>query len=228
MQQNKISRDPSTLGGQDKRKTDNKSIGLTGSRGGLTGTTGLTGTKTGLTGACRESGSFSRNKTRLSFKELLAKYEKQEVIQKKEKRSDEAKDVSSSSNLQEQSVCCSHQRNYHGPFAPWFHPYFYTPMDYSRMHMQSYYIQYPPIYSNYASPQRPIVASNNLVKEDFGCSKEDMKQDSRYLQPRWCPSGLSHTQKRRLQRMRKRKSMEQPVEVEPIKPVAMKKVWRPK
>ena len=110
MQQNKTSRDPSTLGGQDKRKTDNKSTGLTGSRG------GLTGTKTGLTGVCRESGSFSRNKTRLSFKELLAKYEKQEVIQKKEKRSDEAKDVSLSLKLQEQSVCCSHQSN--GPFTP--------------------------------------------------------------------------------------------------------------
>ena len=27
-----------------------------------------------------------------------------------------------------------------------------------------------------------------------------MKQDSKYLQPRWCPSGLSHTQKRMLQR----------------------------
>ena len=136
MQQNKTSRDPSTLGGQDKRKTDNKSTGLTGSRGGLTGTTGLTGTKTGLTGACRESGSFSRNKTRPSFKELLAKYEKQEVIQKKEKRSDEAKDVSLSLKLQEQSACCSHQNNCYGPFTPWFHPYFYTPIDYSRMHMQ--------------------------------------------------------------------------------------------
>jgi hypothetical protein len=79
MQQNKTSRDPSTLGGQDKRKTNNKFTGLTGSRG------GLTGTKTGLTGACREFGSFSRNKTMPSFKELLAKYEKQEVIQKKEK-----------------------------------------------------------------------------------------------------------------------------------------------
>jgi len=89
-------------GGQDKRKADNKSTGLTGSRGSLTGTTGLTGTKTGLTGECRESGSFSKNKTRSSFKELLAKYEKQEVIQKKEKRSDEAKDVSLSLKLQEQ------------------------------------------------------------------------------------------------------------------------------
>jgi len=128
MQQNKTSRDPSTLRGQDKRKIDNKSTDPTG-------TTGVIGTKTGLTGACRESGSFSRNKTRPSFKELLAKYEKQEVIQKKEKRSDEAKDVSLSLKLQEQSICCSHQNNCYGPFTPWFHPYFYTPMDYSRMHM---------------------------------------------------------------------------------------------
>jgi len=228
MQQNKISRDPSTLGGQDKRKTDNKSIGLTGSRGGLTGTTGLTGTKTGLTGACRESGSFSRNKTRLSFKELLAKYEKQEVIQKKEKRSDEAKDVSLSLKLQEQSVCCSHQNNCYGPFTPWFHPYFYTPMDYSRMYMQSCYIQFPPMYPNYASPQRPIVASNDLVKRDFNCSKEDVRQDSKYLQPRWCPSGLSRTQKRRLQHLRKQETMGQEVEVKPTWPIAMKKVWRSK
>ena len=69
--------------------------------------------------------------------------------------------------------------------------------------MQSYYIQYPFMYQNHTSPQRPIVASNNLVKEDFGCSKEDMKQDSRYLQPRWCPLGLSRTQEQRLQRLRK-------------------------
>jgi len=111
---------------------------------------------------------------------------------------------------------------------PGFILIFYTPMDYSRMHMQSYYIQYPPIYPNHASSQRSIVASNNLAKKDFGYSKEDIKQDSKYLQPRWCPSGLSHTQKRRLQRMRKRELMEQQMEVEPTKPVAMKKVWRPK
>jgi len=84
------------------------------------------------------------------------------------------------------------------------------------------------MYPNYASPQRPMVVSNDLVKKDFGCSKEGMKQDSRYLQPRWCPSGLSHPQKRRLQRLRKQESMEQQVEIEPTKPIAMKKVWRPK
>ena len=104
-------------------------------------------------------------------------------------------------------------------------------MNYSRMHMQSYYIQYPTVYPNHASPQRPIVASNNLVGKDPNCSKEgeeNVKKDSKYLQPRWCPSGLSHTQKRRLQRMRNQEKMEQQVEVQPTKTIAMKKVWRPK
>ena len=103
-------------------------------------------------------------------------------------------------------------------------------MDYRRMHMQSYYIQYPSIYPNYASPQRPIVARNNLAKEDVDCSKEvekSAKQDSKYIQPRWCPLGLSHTQKRRLQRMRKKESMEQQVEVIPARSATIKQVWRP-
>ena len=82
-------------------------------------------------------------------------------------------------------------------------------MDYSRMHMQSYYIQYLSIHPNHVSPQRSIGASNNMVKRDIDCSKADEKQDSKYLQPKWCPSGLSHTQKRRLQRLRKKKAMEQ-------------------
>ena len=97
--------------------------------------------------------------------------------------------------------------------------------------MQSYYIQYPPMYLNHASPQRPIVTRDNLVKRDLNCSKEsekNKKQDSKCLQPRWCPSGLSHTQKRRSQRLRKQETKEQQVEVEPTKSVAMKKVWRPK
>ena len=94
--------------------------------------------------------------------------------------------------------------------------------------MQPYYIQYPSIYPSCIS-QRPI--SNNLIKKDLNCSNEsekNVKEDSKYLQPRWCPSGLSHTQKRRLQHLSKQETMEQQVEVKQIKPVAMKKVWRPK
>ena len=97
--------------------------------------------------------------------------------------------------------------------------------------MHPYFIQYSSTYPSYGSSQRPIVASDNLVKSKPDCSKEgekDMKQDNKYLQPRWCPSGLSHTQKRRQQRMRKKESMEQQVEVVPARSATMKQVWRPK
>ena len=97
--------------------------------------------------------------------------------------------------------------------------------------MQLYYIQYPPMYPNHALLQRLIVANNNPVKQDVDCSKENEKskeQDSKYLQARWCPSGLSHTQKPRLQRMRKKEAMEQQVEDEPKTSAIMKMVWRPK
>ena len=97
--------------------------------------------------------------------------------------------------------------------------------------MQLYYFQYPPMYSNHALLQRPIVASNNPVKQDVDYNKENEKskeKDSKYLQYRWCLSGLSHTQKRRLQRMRKKESMEQQVEAVPKTSAIMKKVWWPK
>ena len=67
------------------------------------------------------------------------------------------------------------------------------PTDYSRMYMQSYYIQDHSMSPNHASPWRLIVNSNDLVKEGIDCSKEDernAKQDSKYLQPRWCPLRL--------------------------------------
>ena len=87
------------------------------------------------------------------------------------------------------------------------------------------------MYPNYALPQRPVVSSNDMVKKDIDCSKvdeKDAKQDSKYLQPRWCPSGLSHTQKQRLQRMRKKEAMEQQVEATLGRSVNMKMVWQPK
>ena len=87
------------------------------------------------------------------------------------------------------------------------------------------------MYPNRILLQRPIVASNNLVQQVIDCSKENeqsKKQDPKYLQPRWCRSCLSHTQKRRLQRMRKKEAMEQQVEDEPKTSAIMKMVWRPK
>ena len=134
---------------------------------------------------------------------------------------------SSSCPSQGNNVAMSHSLN--GLIAPWYCWYpCYMPLDYSRRHMQSYYIHYPPIYPSFASQR---LVSNNLVKKDIDCSKEcekNIKPDSKYLQPRWCPSGLSNTQKRRLQRMRKKESMEQQAEVVPARSATMKQVWRPK
>jgi len=82
-----------TLGGQDKKKADNKSTGLTGHSGGLTGSTGLTGRGTGLTGAPSKFGNSSKIKTRPSFMELLAKYEKKGSAQRQKGRPSEVKDT---------------------------------------------------------------------------------------------------------------------------------------
>jgi len=122
-------------------------------------------------------------KERPSFKELLAKYEKKGVIQKQRGRPDKVKNTKSSSSQKQSSL--SQDNSFNGPIAPWYcwHPC-YMPLDYGRIHMQSYYIHFPPIYPSYAS-QRPI--SDNLVKKDIDCNKEcekDIKQNSKYLQPR--------------------------------------------
>ena len=89
--------------------------------------TGLTGTQTGLTGASSESESSSKSKMRLSFKEFLAKYEKQGATQKKKKqmgRLSKAKDETSSRSCEQldsrssQSNCSA--MSYSGPVVPWF------------------------------------------------------------------------------------------------------------
>ena len=79
----RVTTEASTLGGQDKeREADNKSTGLTGHSGGLNGSTGLAGCETGLTGTPSKFGNSSKCKTRPSFKELLAKYEKGELLRR--------------------------------------------------------------------------------------------------------------------------------------------------
>jgi len=85
----------STLGGQRKEnKTGNNLTGQTGASNGLTGPQGgLTGPQTGLTGTPNDSGNSSSTtfRTRSSFKKLLAKYEKDGIIQRHKKRPDEAR-----------------------------------------------------------------------------------------------------------------------------------------
>ena len=160
MLQNKTSRaatKTSTLGGQDKgKRTGSNLTGQTGSSGGLTGPQGgLTGSQTGLTGVSSKSGNSSRvgTRTRPSFKELLAKYEKEEIVKKQKERPDEAKGTKSTSTSSEQSDSRLSQGNCvvmpnSRPIALWFwsYPCYYKPLDYSRMYMQLYYIQYPSMY----------------------------------------------------------------------------------
>jgi hypothetical protein len=49
--------------------------------------------------------------------------------------------------------------------------------------------------------------SSELRANDHEASSS--KSDPKYHQPRWCPGGLTHTQKRKLQRMRAREKKDQ-------------------
>jgi len=112
----------SAVGQDKKQKSGNKPTSLFGTQ------TGLTGTQTGLTGVSSESESSFKSKMRPSFKELLAKYEKQGATQKMKKqmgRPSEAKDEKTSSIFCEQLDPRSSQGNcaamsYSGPIVPWF------------------------------------------------------------------------------------------------------------
>jgi len=102
------------LGGQGKKtKAGNKTTSLTSASTSLTGATGLTGTQTGLTGESSNPGNYSKtkNKAKLSFKELLAKYEKEGAAQEHKRWPNKAKDAKSSSRSCEQSESHSHQGN---------------------------------------------------------------------------------------------------------------------
>ena len=88
-----------------------------------------TGLETGLTGPSGNSAKNPSNKSkaRPSFKELLAKYEKEGAIQKQKGRSNKVKDTKPSSKHQEQSNSCPSQGNhvvmpnsFNGPIAPWY------------------------------------------------------------------------------------------------------------
>jgi hypothetical protein len=98
--------------------------------------------------------------------------------------------------------------------------------------MNSYMIQYPVAHSNYNALQRPIVCNSNLVKNNVHTTikqgENRNKQNAKEMQLRWCSSGLSHTQKRRLQRLRKQGAMEQQIEEKPAKSTRTQKEWRPK
>ena len=70
----------------------------------------------------------AKERQQLSFKELLAKYEKEEAIQRQKERLDKGKDTKSKLTSSEQSDPHLHQGNYvvmpdSGLIAPWFWSY---------------------------------------------------------------------------------------------------------
>jgi hypothetical protein len=114
--------------------------------------------------------------------------------------------------------------------SSWYYPCYYSPVDYSSMYMNSYMIQYLIAYPNCNALQRPIVCNSNRVKNNVCTTikqgENSNKQKAKEMQLRWCPIGLSHTQKRRLQRLRKRGAMEQQIEEKPTKSTRTWKEWR--
>jgi hypothetical protein len=230
----KIAAKASTLGGQDTtEKADGASTGLATARGGLTGSRGgLTASQGSVTATSRTNGDAPKKKVRPSFEEILAKY-KRKGATKKRRNPIGAKGEKTSPRHEKRESAHHQQGNFAYPFVgsvtpcSWYYPCYYSPTDYSSMYMKSYPIAHP----NYDKLQRPIAYNNNLVKNNVcaaikqgGGSNE---QNSKGMQPRWCPSGLSRTQKRRLQQMRKQGSMEKSTSVTPARS-ATKKVWRPK
>ena len=68
----------------------------------------------------------------------------------------------------------------------WPNPCCYSLLDYSRMHMQPYIIQYPSTYPNYGAAQRPIIVNNDLVRSKLINGKrgeKNKKQDKKCSQP---------------------------------------------
>ena len=63
--------------------------------------------------------------------------------------------------------------------------------------------------------EKPVNISQKLVlANDHEASSSNLKgrDKEKYFQPRWCPPGLTHAQKRRLQRLRRQEQKEQEVD----------------
>jgi hypothetical protein len=228
----KIAAKTSTLGGQGiAEKADGATTGLATAQGGLTGSRGRSDRY------LRKKWRCSQEKVRPSFEELQAKYKRKGAARKRRNQPIGAKGEKAPPRHEKRESAHHQQGNFAYPFVgsvtpcSWYYPCYYSPTDYSSLYMKPYMIQYPIAHPNYGELQRPIAYNNNLVKNNActtikqgGGSNE---QNSKGMQPRWCPSGLSHTQKRRLQRMRKQGSMEQSTVVTPTRS-ATRQVWRPK
>jgi hypothetical protein len=211
----KIAAKDSTLGGgggaaekADGALTDQATAqgGLTGSRGGQTATGSLTVSQSGLTAISRKIGDAPKRKVRPSFEELLAKYKRKGAARKRKNQPNGAKGEKAPPRHEKRESAHHQQGNFAYPFVgsvtpcSWYYPCYYSPTDYSSMYMKSYMIQYPVAHPNYGELQRPIAYNNNMVKNNVCTTIKQSggshEQNSKGMQSRWCPSGLSRTQKR--------------------------------
>jgi len=86
--------------------------------------------------------------------------------------------------------------------------------------------------------EKPVnVSQKLLLANDHEASSSNLKDQDKekYFQPRWCPPGLTHTQKRRLQRLRRQEQKKKEAgklrneEFEEYRPrFPQGKVWRVK
>jgi hypothetical protein len=193
--------------------------------------------QSGLTAISKKIGDAPKRKVRPSFEELMAKYKRKGAARKRKNQPNGAKGEKAPPRHEKRESAHHQQGNFAYPFVgsvtpcSSYYPCYYSPNDYSSMYMKPYMIQYPIAHPNYGELQRPIAYNKNLVKNNVCTTikqgEGSNEQNSKGMQPRWCPSGFSRSQKRRLQRMRKQGSMEQSTVVTSVRS-ATKQVWRPK
>ena len=97
-------------------------------------------------------------------------------------------------------------------------------------------IKEPIIVDNPADSNKDVAAVQQgpMANDHEASTSKAKSRDPKYTQPKWCPSGLTKAQKRRLQRMRSHEKEEQEAEKlrdklfnESRPMVPPKQVWRP-
>ena len=168
-----------------------------------TSNTGISNAGAGFSDSCNKSGNSSNMMKRPTFSELLAIYKKKGAAGKKGRScssaastSPHAGNVRSSSIINSSTAACYPVRL----TTPWSWPYLYCfpPPAHANMLVHPN-LQYPVIYPHHGVSTRPI--NENLAKgvSTVPNMREDNERGSEDLWPRWCPLGLFHTQKKRLQ-----------------------------
>src|SRR6266566_2843205 len=79
-----------------------------------------------------------------------------------------------------------------------------------------------------------IIGPNGAANDHEASSSQVKPRDPKYTQPRWCPTGLTKTQKRKLQRLRNQEKVAEEAErfrdasFNKDRPIIRSQVWVPK